>query len=154
MMRFNDRTDDPQAHAGAVRFGGKERIKNLLLLVRRQAHAGIADRDQHVTILTALRLEGELAGPTHILHRVDAVHHEVHQHLLQLHAISHHLREVCRDCRPNGYTALSGLGVQEQCHLSNQFVDIDHLPLQRPLLEGQADAFDDVARTLSVLYGS
>jgi hypothetical protein len=62
MMRFKDRTADPQSHAGAVRFGGKKRVEDLVRVLRAQTQAGIADRDQHVTILTALRLKRELAG--------------------------------------------------------------------------------------------
>ena len=94
MMAFDDRTADPQPYAGAVGFGGDERIENPIRLVRRQTQAGITDRDQHVTVLTAMRLERELAGSIRILHRVDAVDHEVHHYLPQLHAISDHLREV------------------------------------------------------------
>lgn len=39
-----------------MRFSGKERIKDLLGLFLRQPHAGIADRDQQLTILAQLRL--------------------------------------------------------------------------------------------------
>ena len=100
-VRFHNGAADAQSHASAVSLGGKERIKDLVCLLRWKPHAGIADRDQHLTILTALRLDDELARPIYILHRVDAVHHEVHQHLLQLHAISHDLREVYCEFRPN-----------------------------------------------------
>ena len=53
------------------------------------------------TILVALRLDSEFARPLHILHRIDAVRDEVHQHLLQLHAIACGLREICSKLRPN-----------------------------------------------------
>jgi hypothetical protein len=121
-VRFNNGAADPQPHARAVSLGGKERIKDLVRLLRWQPHARIADRDQHLTILTALRLDGELARPIHISHRVDAVHHEVHQHLLQLHAISHDLREVCSEFRPNEYGEFRCLAVQEKHHLSNNLI--------------------------------
>src|ERR1700682_1499338 len=103
-VRFNNGAADPQSHARAVSLGGKERIKELVYLLRWQPRAGIADRDEHLTILTtALRLDGELARPIHSLHRINAVHHEVHQHLLELHSMSHDLREVCSEFRPNEY---------------------------------------------------
>ena len=57
-MRLNDGPADPQSHARAVSLGGKERIKDIIRLLRWQPHAGIADRDQHLTILTALRHDG------------------------------------------------------------------------------------------------
>src|SRR5260370_38718930 len=44
--------------------------------------------------------------------------------------------------------------MQKKCHLSNNLVWIDQLPLQRTLLKKQADAVDDLARTPSVLYNS
>jgi hypothetical protein len=100
-VRFNNGAADPQSHAGAIGLGGKECIKYVIYLLRWKSHAGIGDRDQHLTIATALRLDSEFARPIHILHRIDAVHHQVHQHLLQLHAISHDLREVCSELRPN-----------------------------------------------------
>ena len=79
----------------------KNALKDLVRLPRWKSHAGIADRDQQLTILAALRLDGEFARSPHILYRVDPIHHEVHQHLLQLHAISHDLRDVCSEFRPN-----------------------------------------------------
>jgi len=44
---------DPQPHACAFSVGGKERIKNLVRLLRWQPHSCIADRDQHLTIRAA-----------------------------------------------------------------------------------------------------
>src|SRR5712664_246149 len=124
-VRFNNGPADPESHARAVSLGSKERIKDLVRLLRWQPHTAIADRDQHLTILIALRLNGELARPTHILHRIDAVHHQVHQHLLQLHAISHDLREVCSEFCPHEYGELSCLAVQEKYHCSNNLIYID-----------------------------
>ena len=40
-MRFHDGAADAKSHAGAVNFGGKEGIKDLVHLLRRQPHAGI-----------------------------------------------------------------------------------------------------------------
>src|ERR1700733_11851003 len=53
-VRFNDGEANPQSHAGAVSLGGKECIKDLVRLLRWQTHAGINDRDQRLTALTAL----------------------------------------------------------------------------------------------------
>ena len=81
-MRFNDGAADPKSHAGAVILGGKERIKDLVRLLRWQTHTGITDRDHQLLIFNGLRLYGELARPVDIFHRFDAIDHEVHQHLL------------------------------------------------------------------------
>jgi hypothetical protein len=63
-VRFNNGAADPQSHARAVSLGGKERCKDLVRLLWWEPHAGIADRDQHLAILTALRLDGEFALPS------------------------------------------------------------------------------------------
>src|SRR5207249_10764894 len=49
-MRFNDGTADPKSPAGPLRLGGKERIKDLIGLLRREPHAGIADRDHQLAV--------------------------------------------------------------------------------------------------------
>src|ERR1700758_5293174 len=121
-MRFNNGAAHPQSHADSVSLGGKESVKDLVRLLWREPHACIADRDQHLTLLTALRLDAQLARPVTILHCVDAVHHEVHQHLLQFHAISHDRRKVCCEFRPNANCELNCLAMQEEHHLSNDLV--------------------------------
>jgi hypothetical protein len=50
-VRLDDRAANGQAHAGAVRFSRKESIKDLIRSLRWEAHAGIADRDQYLTII-------------------------------------------------------------------------------------------------------
>jgi len=50
-MRFNDGAADPQSYAGAMRLRGKERIKDLVRLTRRQAHTSITDRYRELLIL-------------------------------------------------------------------------------------------------------
>jgi hypothetical protein len=56
-MRFNDRTADTKSHAGAMRFGSKERVKDLIRLLRRKPHAGIADRNREMAVFGLLRAE-------------------------------------------------------------------------------------------------
>ena len=100
-MRFNNGAADPESHAGAVSLCGKKGIKDLVRVLWREPHACIGDRDQHLTILTALRLDDQPACPISMLHRVDAVYDEIHQHLLQFHTISYHLRKVRCEFGPN-----------------------------------------------------
>jgi hypothetical protein len=54
-------------------------------LVGRQTHTGVADGDDQLTILAQFRLNPEFTANIH--HRLYAIEHEVHQHLLQSHAI-------------------------------------------------------------------
>src|SRR5258708_1982243 len=87
-MRFNDRAADAKSHAGPIGLRGKERIKDLVRLLRRQPHASITDRYQDLLILRSLRIDGEFSPPILALHCVDAIDDQVHEHLLQLHAVS------------------------------------------------------------------
>jgi len=100
-MRFNDGAADPQPHAGAVSFGGEKGIEDLVRLPWRQAYAGIADRHEKLVVFRSLRPDGEFPRSIHDLHGIDAVRHEVHHDLLQLHAIPHDRGKVCRQFRPD-----------------------------------------------------
>src|SRR2546430_272778 len=92
-MRLNDRPTDGQPHTRPVILGRKECPEDLVRLLRGQSHTGIADRDQQLTIAD-FRLDGKLTSATRFLHGVDAVEHEVHENLLQLHTVCHHLGKV------------------------------------------------------------
>src|SRR2546429_5025872 len=67
-MRFNDGAADPKSHAGPMRFRGKERIKDLVRLLRRQAYAGIADR--HHELLRSEEHTSELQSRLHLVCRL------------------------------------------------------------------------------------
>src|SRR5216684_5753318 len=86
-MRFDDGTADPKSHAGAVGLSRKERLEDLVRLLRGKSHSGIADSHHNFLVFRSLRFDSELARSIHILHRIDAIKHEVHHDLLQLHAI-------------------------------------------------------------------
>ena len=79
-----------------MRLRGKEGVEDLVRLLRGQPNAGIADTNHKLLVSRSVRLDGEFARPLHILHRIDAVHHEVHHDLLQLHAIPADLRKIRR----------------------------------------------------------
>src|SRR5882672_10909066 len=57
-MRFNDGTADAKSHARAVRFGGKEGIKDLVGLLWRQPYATISDGYYSFLVFHSLRLDG------------------------------------------------------------------------------------------------
>src|SRR5438552_15751172 len=84
-MRFNDGAADPKSHAGPMRFRGKERIKDLVRLLRRQAYAGIADPHHGLLTPRALRFDGQLACTVSHFHSLDAIAPDVHAHLTPVH---------------------------------------------------------------------
>ena len=100
-MRFNYRPAYAKAHACAVRLGCKKRIEDLIRLLRGQAHTRVADGHLKLLVFRSLRRDGQLSRPLYLLHRIDAVDHEVHQHLLQLHTVPHDLGKICGQFRPD-----------------------------------------------------
>jgi len=68
--------------------GRKERIEDLLRLMPGQPYAGIRYGHHQSLFFRVLRLDVSSRGPSTSSSR-RCVDHEVHQHLLQLHAISH-----------------------------------------------------------------
>jgi hypothetical protein len=99
-MRFDDGAADSKSHAGPVGLGSKEGIEDLLRLLWGQPHAVIADEHHKLLGFRSLRLGDWFPRPIHILHRIDAVHEEIHHDLLQLHTISQDLGKVFRQLRP------------------------------------------------------
>jgi len=82
-MRLDDGTTNGQAHPDAIRL---RRIKCIEHLVRlgAQADARITHRDQQVSTIRAVRLDGNFTCGTQPLYGLDAIEREVHQNLLQL----------------------------------------------------------------------
>src|SRR6266853_1282977 len=122
VMRFNDRSADGESHAGPVKLGGKERIKDMLRLLRGQPHSRITDGHNKVPVFSWLGLDGKVACSIRFSHRLNTVQDEVHHDLLQLHAIAHDMGKVRRQLRPNGYRVSHCFVLQEDEHLAYDFV--------------------------------
>src|ERR1700733_5477008 len=86
-MRFDDRTANGQAHAGALILGSVEGIKDFFRLLWHKPHAGIADRDQELTIVVLPGLDRKFTYSAHIFHGLNAIENQVHEYLLQLDTI-------------------------------------------------------------------
>src|SRR3984957_6050055 len=89
-VRLHDGTADGQSHATTLRLGGKEGRKDLVHLLRWQPHSGVTDRELELTVLE-FRLHRKASS--RVFHGFDGIEHEVHEHLLQLHAVYHDFRE-------------------------------------------------------------
>src|SRR5271156_5797547 len=86
-MRLHNGTTDGQPHPAALRFGREESRKDLVSVSIWQSRTCIADREQPLTILP-LRLHRKLSAL--VPHGFDGIEHEVHEDLLQLHAVCLH----------------------------------------------------------------
>src|SRR5580704_11479300 len=153
-VRFHDGSANPKAHTRAVSLRGKERIEDLVYLLRRKPGASIADGQQELVVFRSLRFDVELPRPICIPHRIDGIHHEIHENLLQLHAIDHDLGKIRRQLRPNYYVVSRCFAAEEDDHPSNNFVYLHQLPLRRTLLEELADSADDFGSTRPIVHDS
>src|SRR5271156_5408198 len=93
-VRLDDRPADRESHAGALWFRGKEWVEDLLRLFWLESRAGIANRDQELTLLILLRLDGKFTSSAHVLHGIDAIEHEIHKNLLQLNPVRRDLGKI------------------------------------------------------------
>src|SRR5258708_9576584 len=152
-MRLDDRATDGQPHTGSVNLGRKECPEGLVRLLRRQSPTGIADQDQQLTI-AGFGLDDELASATRFLHSIDAVEHEVHENLLQLHTVRHDLWKTLSKLGMDRDRVAVRLAAQQDNHFSNEFIYINQLPLRRVLLEQRADSANDVRRARYIVNES
>src|SRR6266404_1221415 len=92
-MRLDDRAADGQSHTSPVMLSRKKSTEYLVCLLPWQSHSGIADGDQQLTV-ASFRVDDKLTSAARFLHSIDAVEHEVHKHLLQLHSVCHDLGKI------------------------------------------------------------
>src|ERR1700674_1196519 len=93
-MRLDNRAADWESHTGTVSLRGEERAKDLFGLLQRQSDASVADRDHQLAILHSLRQYRKFTCGRYVLHCVDAIEHQVHEHLLQLDTVCHNLGKI------------------------------------------------------------
>jgi hypothetical protein len=144
-MRFDDGTADAKSHADALGLCCEERIEYLVLLLRRQPHACVADRNHQLLIFRPLRLDNNLAPLIDILHCIDAVHDEVHYDLLHLHWICHDFGKIGVEFGADRNGIPICFASQKRDHLSNEFIDVGQPPLRFALLQYGADDVDPAA---------
>src|SRR5688572_1981620 len=88
LMRLYDGAGDAQSHTHAVAFCGEERLEQLLQVIRGYSGAGIADRDEGLTVRCP-RSAVDLTGPVWCAgDGFDPVDHQVQDNLFQLDSVS------------------------------------------------------------------
>src|ERR1700730_5977412 len=123
-MRLNDLPTDWQPHNKPAILGHKECPEDLVRVFGGQSHAGIADRDQQLTII-GFRLDGKLTSAIRSLHGIDAVEHEVHENLLELHTVCHDLGKILGKLGADRDRVAVRLAAQQNNHFSNEFIYIN-----------------------------
>ena len=94
-MSFDDRFADRQAHTHPVGLCREEGIKNMLQVHGVKTNTGIRHANDDVASVVGLRPDRQDPRPiTDCTHRVDAVHDEVKNDLLQLDSIGQDCRKI------------------------------------------------------------
>src|SRR5216110_602024 len=84
-VTLHDRTRDRESHAQPIGLGGKELLEEVIELLRRDSLAGITNRDDAARVTPRPGPNDETAVERgRIGHRLERVHHEIEQHLLEL----------------------------------------------------------------------
>src|SRR6266481_4640512 len=120
-MRFDDRLADCQAHSAALWFRGKERIKYLVGLAQGYPGSCVIYGDLDLAVLAQLRLHRKHAAS--ILHRLDAIQHQVHEQLLKLHPICHCHGKIVFHIGADRYSMPSCLTSQHRGHFADDLID-------------------------------
>src|SRR5215813_12064242 len=119
-MRLDDPAADGQPHACSTQFGGEKRLENAVSASFRKPNTGIAHGNKQLTILSPHR--GDVQFAALLLHGLDAIEHEIHQNLLQLHPV----RSYCRECRVELTADGNGMAIsniaQQNDHLADDLV--------------------------------
>ncbi len=105
-------------------------------------------------ILRALRFDRKFTRHAHVFHGLNAIQHEVHEHLLQLDTVSHDPGEILAELGADQNRVASRLVAQQDNHFSNEFIYVDQFVLQRTLLEEEADPVNDVRRARYICHES
>ena len=87
-MRVDDRPRNREPYAEPVRLRRDEGSEQGAVDMRRQARSGIAHRELDIGGPDCGRDREAPPGLRGLGHRVDRIHHQVHQHLLQEHRIA------------------------------------------------------------------
>lgn len=89
-MCFNDGSRDRQPHSGSFRLGRKEWLEKLIDNSRRKTRTAVAYAHADLPIVHALGQDEDVARIcAHDTQRFKCIDRQVHQHLQQLHAITH-----------------------------------------------------------------
>src|SRR5689334_13139767 len=149
-VRLDDRPRYGQPEAGAVRFGRKKRIENLLELVSGDTSSRIAHRYLCAGSRKQRSLNHDRAlrgnGIRHCIHTVAG---EVHYHLLQMNWVGPHWESLLTAIHAQPNISPPGLGRKNVHGIRNDFVQVKLLHLELALaLYQRSEVLHDFDRVL------
>ena len=121
----NGSFDDGQPQPRALRLRRKKSFKNVRLVIRRNAAAGVLDIEPH---LPAVRVE-PYENTSTIRHGLSCVYQQVQDRAAKLTAVSSHSRHACFRIHPHFDARLLEVERREIDHFAYKFGQIDLLQL-------------------------
>ncbi len=150
-MSFDDRTTDRQTDPHAFLLGGVERVEQPMDVFRLHADTTVADRKFDIAAVMPAHPNLQLRLiRLKLFHRIDAVEHQVQQHLLDLHPISQQRRQALRNVDQQCDALPLYLAVCQRHDLSDGIGHADPLLVSGRTLRQGAHPHDDVACAVRV----
>jgi hypothetical protein len=101
LMNFDDRPADRKSHAHAAGLRREEGVEEAVRVLSGDSDTAVLYCYPHLLRFVLVRSEHQFARTIRDrLHRFDAVHHQIDEHLLQLDPVTKHRRQRRRELEP------------------------------------------------------
>src|SRR4029077_6901758 len=130
-----------------------KRFKNPFATIRRQSYTRIADRNNELIFGIQSRTNPQFASS--VLHSLDRIQHQVHEHLLKLYSVCQDAWHTCFEVGMESNRVPNRFDPEQGANLSNNVFDVHHLALGGScfLVEG-SQTVNNIGCTVSVLLNS
>src|SRR5216684_4924512 len=148
---LDDRATDGEPHSDPPGLGGKEWFEDTVGMCRIDSWSAIPDLDRD-TVGMLCRLDENFPWPVgQSAHCLDAVHYQIQDDLLQLHAITEERRQIAGKIATQGGAVSGQVIVEEPGAFANDFIDIEAGSVGNALHEQGANPRNDGAGAGSVV---
>src|SRR5262249_22211322 len=148
---LHDGATDRQPHSHPLRLGRVESVEDLFEVLPVKPDAGVLHGDERFVRFIWTRADEQLSRPARRRsHRLDTVHHEIENDLLQLHSVTKHGRQIGGQIHAQRHT-FSGRFIPRQLDdLSNGLVDVQPRLLRIGFPQERSNPGDDLARPIPI----
>src|SRR5467141_2726361 len=148
---LDDGTADRKPHAHASRLGGVKSVEDVRRAFGVEAYSRVLNRHACLTALDPLCLDDQHSRPiSHPAHGFDRIHHEVQHHLLQLHAITQHGREIVGELGSQKHPIAADFTLGENRDFLHGIVQVQRLFLGIGLLRQRTNPPDHLTGPIAV----
>src|SRR5438046_814858 len=149
----HDLAGDEEAESAARVLGGEEGVEDLLDVLGRDTRTRVADRHRAPALAAVLLAAGRDLDAAVGAAGLERVQEEVHQHLLHLRLVDHHVREVRLGVEGDRHIAPARLGLEQARDLRDQLVQVRRHALRRGGTREGEEIVDEGADALDLAQG-